>query len=215
MRQIPYLVALEAACNNLEVSARTWLTLEPTKVTLIEFLLIDAHRKGFMQGRKGLQVMDAYKSGRAHPSVMGGPIAIELQKWADNLRIELSKTKITPRTKTEVLVAALMGRPCTTVAEMRELCHVSKSTARTWLSKMTESGILIRRCVGNTDYFFMPGTVNILRLIAAGFAGQGERPTLESVFEIFTRKVEITFPANYGIDGFVEVREKRNRLGQN
>lgn len=210
MKPIPYLVALEAAASSLEVSARTWLTLESTNVTLFEFLLIDARRKGFMQVRKGRQVLDAYKNNRAHPSMMGGPIVIELQKWADTLRIELSKTKITPRTKTEVLVIALLGRPCISVSDMQELCNVSKNTARTWLAKMTDSGMIIRRCVGNTDYFFMPATVNILRLIAAGFAGQGERPTIESVLEIFARKVEITFPPNYGIDGFVEVKETRN-----
>ncbi len=210
MKPIPYLVALEAAASSLEASARTWLTLESTNVTLIEFLLIDARRKGFMQVRKGLQVLEAYKNNRAHPSMMGGPIVIELQKWADTLRIDLSKTKITPKTKTEVLVTALMGRPCTTTSELQEVCHVSKSTARTWLAKMTASGMMIRRCVGNTDYFFMPGTVNILRLIAAGFAGRGERPTIESVLEIFARKVEITFPPNYGIEGFVEVKDTRN-----
>lgn len=215
MKPIPYLVALEAAATSLETSARTWLTLESTNVTLIEFLLIDARRKGFMQVHKGRQVLDAYKNNRAHPSMMGGPIVIELQKWADTLRIELSKTKITPKTKTEVLVTALMGRPCIAVSQLQELCHVSKTTARTWLAKMTDSGMVIRRCVGNTDYFFMPATVNILRLIAAGFAGQGERPTIESVLEIFARKVEITFPADYGIYEFVEVKENRNFIGQN
>ncbi len=210
MEQTPYLCALQAAATNLEVSARAWVELEPKKVTLVEFLLIESHRKGFLSSQKGRMVSTAFKNGRAHPSMMGGPIISEVQRWADGIGIDLRRFKITPRTKTEVLLVGLMGRPCLTVRDLKELCHVSTGTARTWLTKLTDSGHAIRRCVGNTDYYFIPTTVYMLTSIAAGFSGQGERPNIESVREIFARKVEISFPAEYARYEFVTVSEHRN-----
>lgn len=209
MEKTPYLAAMQAAASNLEVSARAWVELQPTKVTLVEFLLIESHRKGFLASQKGQLVSTAFRNGRAHPSMMGGPIISEIQKWADYLTTDVRRFKITPKTKTEVLVSGLMGRACVTVREMRELCHVSTGTARTWLLKLTDSGHAIRRCVGNTDYFFIPTNVHLLTSIAAGLTANGERPTVESIDAIFDRKIEISFPAMYAKYEFVSVKKNR------
>jgi hypothetical protein len=183
----------------------------PTRVTLIEFLLINARHTSVNYGRKGTLVEIARRSIRTQAPKSLDKHARSLNRWAADFTGILLEQKVCPRTKIPILVSALLGRPCVTSHDLTLQCDITAATARSWLRRLARHQLAWRYSIGNTDYYLVLSSLQMLADASAVADAEISSANSHSSAGSPPPPVQLEFPAMYGREGYIPVVARNMR----
>jgi predicted transcriptional regulator len=211
MENTTFLARLALASKNLTALGAAWREVDPSKVNLLELLLIDKHGRGLHYGLKGRVTIEAFKSARLHPSIFGDKVSVALNEWAAAFSDKCNNAKVTPRTKTQVLASGLMAHPCATVHDLVVACNITQATARAWFRRLVRAELAVRKSIGNTDYYLIPSLIELV-LLASGMDVLPENSLENQISQIIQREVRLSFPAHYARYELIKTGPRTSRF---